>query len=96
MLAFPEMLVLAVTVLEKIRHLPRKDLVNVGLFILVLIVAIVLIKASAKMNKWLLFGILFVTTIVVGLMWVYERNEPAFLKPVIDEIAPFFPQKPKY
>jgi membrane-bound ClpP family serine protease len=96
MLAFPSMLVLAVTAFDKLRHLPRRDLVNVGLFILVLIIGIVLIKLSARMNKWVLFGILFVTTIVVGLAWVYERNEPKFLTPVIDQIAPFFPTKPSY
>ncbi|MCX6951908.1 MAG: hypothetical protein NTV51_07055 [Verrucomicrobia bacterium] len=37
----------------------------------------------------LIFGMLF-------LHWTYTRTEPAFLKPVIDFVAPFFPSAPTY
>jgi len=88
------MVLLAVNVMEKLRHLPRKDLANLGLVVLVLIVAILIIKQAAKMNRFLLFMIILVTTIVVGFTWVYQRNEPKFLTPLVDGIAPFFPHRP--
>lgn len=82
--------------MEKLRHLPRKDVVNLGLIILVLIVAVIVIKRAAKMNKLVLGIVILVTVMVVGFTWVYERNEPKFLTPVINQIAPFFPQRPTY
>ena len=88
------MVLLAVNVMEKLRHLPRKDLANLGLIVLVLIVAILIIKQAAKMNRAVLLMIIAVTMVVVGFIWVYERNEPKFLSPLIDQIAPFFPQRP--
>lgn len=88
------MLFFAVSVLEKIRHLPRKNLINLGLGILVLLVVVLLIKQARKMNKYVLLAIVVVTVAVLGFNWVYQRNEPKFLTPVIDIIAPFFPSAP--
>lgn len=88
------MVFLAVNVMEKLRHLPRKDVANLVLIVLVLIVAILIIKQAAKMNRFALLMIISVTMVVVGFMWVYERNEPKFLSPFIDQIAPFFPHRP--
>jgi len=80
--------------MEKLRHLPRKEVANLVLIVLVLTVAIVIFKQAAKMNRGVLLMIISVTVAVVGFMWVYERNEPKFLSPLIDQIAPFFPQRP--
>jgi hypothetical protein len=51
---------------------------------------------AARMNKFVLFAIIAVTVLVVGITWVYERNEPKFLTPLIDTIAPFFPARSHY
>jgi uncharacterized membrane protein YGL010W len=88
------MILFAVNVMEKLRHLPRKEVANLVLIVLVLTVAIVIFKQAAKMNRGVLLMIISVTVAVVGFMWVYERNEPKFLSPLIDQIAPFFPQRP--
>jgi EamA domain-containing membrane protein RarD len=92
----PGMLFFAVSALSKLHNLPRKNLVNLGLAVLVIIVAVVLIKEAARMNRFVLFMIILVTVMVVGFSWVYERNEPKFLSPVIDQIAPFLPSRPRY
>jgi hypothetical protein len=88
------MLFFAISALAKLHNLPRKNLINLGLAILVIIVAIVVIKEAAKMNKFILGALVLVTLMVVCFSWVYQRNEPKFLTPVVDEIAPFFPSKP--
>jgi MFS superfamily sulfate permease-like transporter len=88
------MLFFAVSVLEKIRHLPRKNLINLGLGILVLLIVVLVVKQARKINKYVLLAIVVVTIAVLGFNWVYQRNEPKFLTPVIDMIAPFFPSAP--
>jgi len=95
-LACRAMLSFAVSAMQKLHRVPRENLINLGLGLLVLVVVIVLVKVAARVNKFVLFAILFVLVLVVGFTWVYERNEPKFLKPFIDSIAPFFPQRPHY
>ncbi len=90
------MLSFAVNAVEKLHRVPRENLINLGLGVLVLIVVVTLIKLASRINKFVLFAIIFVTLLVVGSTWVYERNEPKFLTPLIDSIAPFFPQRPRY
>jgi MFS superfamily sulfate permease-like transporter len=85
------MLYFAVSAIEKIRHLPKKNLVNLGLATLLVLVVIVLFKVAARMNKFLLGIIILVTLMVLMLTWVHERNEPKFLSPIIDAIAPYVP-----
>ncbi len=88
------MLVLAVSVMARLEAIPRKNLINFGLAILVLIVAIIVIKQAAKMNRVLLLAMVIGTVVVVCCTWVYQRNEPKFLTPLVNEIAPFFPSRP--
>jgi len=87
---------LAVSAIDKLRHMPRKDLSNLGLLVLVLVIGIVIYKMSAKMNKLVLFMIVAFTLMIISFNWVYERNEPKCLTKAIDHIAPFFPSRPKY
>ena len=82
-----------ISAIEKVRNLPAKDLANLGLMVLVVIVAIFIIKQAAKMNRFLLYMIILVTFMVVGFTWIYQRNEPKLLTPLIDGIAPFFPHR---
>lgn len=90
------MLILAVNVMEKIHALPKAVWVNIGIGVLFLILAIVLVKKAAQMNKVVLAAIIFIFGTVLFFNWVYERNEPAFLTPFIDKLAGFFPTKGSY
>ncbi len=85
------MLYFAISAIEKIRHLPKKNLVNLGLAALLVLVVIVLFKVAARMNKFVLGIIILVTLMVLMLTWVHERNEPKFLSPIINAIAPYVP-----
>jgi len=85
------MLFFAVTTLEKVQNVPTKVWLTIGLGILLFIVALMVLRAVARMNKILLCILVCVVMSVVGFSWIYNRNEPAFLSPMIDKIAPFFP-----
>ena len=74
---------------------PVKVWGNIALFILILIGAIIVIRKAAEMNKVLLSVIIFVVLSVVGFNWIYARNEPKFLTPIIEKIAVFFPSVEK-
>lgn len=89
------MLLLAATALEKMQAVPMKVWGNVALFILIFFVAIVVIRKAAEMNKVLLSVIIFVVVSIVGLNWIYARNEPKFLTPIVEKIAAFFPSAEK-
>ena len=85
------MLLLAATTLEKINEVPRQVWLNIGIGVLIFIAAFMVLKAVAQMNKIILCILVCVVMTVVGFNWIYSRNEPAFLTPVIDKLAPFFP-----
>lgn len=90
------MLFLAASALEKAAQLPKSFWVNVVMAIAGLIIGVLLFQHAARMNKLLLSLIIFLLITVVGFQWIYERNEPRFLTPAVNQIAPFFPSKINY
>lgn len=82
---------LAVTTLEKLRNVPDKVWFNLALGVLIFIAAIILVRKAAEMNKVLLAAIIFVILSGVGFNWIYARNEPRFMTPIIEPLAKFFP-----
>ncbi|MDF3056364.1 MAG: hypothetical protein K0R17_579 [Rariglobus sp.] len=89
------MLLLAVTALEKMQAVPIKIWINLVMGILIFAAAIIVLRKAAEMNKVLLSAIVFVVLTSVGFNWVYSRNEPKFMTPIIEPIANFFPSAEK-
>lgn len=92
------MLFLAVvaTPLEKLKQVPPAFWWKVGAAVLIIIIVAIVLQRIAQMNKIVLAVILLVIFSVVGVNWIYERNEPAFMTPIIDKIAQFLPSKGSY
>ncbi len=86
----------AETTIDKLKRVPPEFWWKVGLVVFCLIVAVAILQKVAHMNKIVLTIIVFVVVTVVGFNWIYERNEPAFLTPLIDKVAPFLPSKGSY
>jgi hypothetical protein len=86
---------LAATTLEKMQAVPFKVWLNIGMAIVIFIVAIILLRKAAEMNKVVLCAIIFVVITSVGFNWVYSRNEPAFMTPFIEPLAKFLPSAGK-
>ena len=87
---------LAVTAFEKLKTLPPDVWLKIGIGVAVFIAAIFLFKKIMKMNKIIAGIIVFVACTVVFFSWVYNRNEPKFLTPIVEKIAPFFPSAGAY
>jgi len=87
------MLFFALTTMEKLQRVPVEFWLRIVMIIAVFALSIVLIRGLSQVNKVVLTVCVFVIVTVLGFSWVYERNEPAFMTPYIDKVAPFFPSK---
>ena len=90
------MLLFAVSALEKASQVPNKVWLNLGIGILIFFAVVYVAKQAAQVNKIWLAIIVFVVFMLVGFNWIYSRNEPKFLTPLVDKIAPFFPSAGSY
>ena len=90
------MLLLAVTAFEKLQTLPPAIWLKIIIAITAFILTIFLFRRVMKMNKIIAAVIVFVVCTVVFFSWVYNRNEPEFLTPLVSRIAPFFPTAGSY
>lgn len=90
------MLLLAVTALEKIKTLPPAIWMKIAIAIGAFILTIFLFRRVMKMNKIIAAVIVFVVCTVVFFSWVYNRNEPPFMTPFVERVAPFFPSAGSY
>ncbi len=90
------MLLLATSALEKAQSIPPATWLKLGIAIAALIAAVVILRKIAQMNKILLGVLVFVVVTVFFFSWVYNRNEPRWMTPIVEKIAPFFPSAGHY
>ena len=83
------------TTLEKLQQVPSHIWWMIALGILGFILVVLLIRHAAQINKFVLAAIIFMLVFVVGMQWVYERNEPEWATPVVEWLANFLPSKGK-
>ena len=86
----------AVTAWEKIQTMPPAIWLKIGIAIGAFVLTIFLFRRVMKMNKIIASVIVFVVVTVVFFSWVYNRNEPKFMTPIVERIAPFFPSAGAY
>lgn len=88
---------LAATTLDKLKQVSPQTWWLIGGGILGFILFVVIIrKIMTGANKFILMGIIALVVFIVGLQWVYERNEPDWATPAVEFLARFLPSKPKY
>jgi len=80
---------------DRLKAIPADVWLKFAAGIGALIVAVVVLRKLARMNRVLLFAIVVVGLSIFGLSWVYNRDEPAWATPVVERIAEFFPTKGK-
>jgi hypothetical protein len=90
------MLFFAASTLDKLKEIPADVWIKLGLAVLGLVVVIIVLRKVAQVNKLVLIMIVLFVLSVLGFNWIYERNEPKFMTPIIEKIAPFFPAKDSY
>jgi apolipoprotein N-acyltransferase len=90
------MLIFALATAEKLKEVPRSFWINAAIVILGLVAIVIIFRKIREMNKIVLGIILAFIFVLVGFNWVYNRNEPKFLTPFVDMVAPFLPTKGSY
>lgn len=86
----------ATTTADRLREIPVDFWLRALLAVAVLVVAILLIRKVAAVNKAVLAGIVVFAIAMVGFNWIYERNEPAWATPTVTWLSGFFPSKGAY
>ena len=74
-------------------HLPPEFWFKTGIFLVIVLVLVLGWRAYQKANKIYLAIMVAVVSAVIFFNWVYNRTEPAWLTPVVDKLANFFPTK---
>jgi hypothetical protein len=90
------MIFLAASTLDKLKDIPADVWVKLGIAVVALIVVIIVLRKIAQVNKLVLIMVVLLTLSFVGFSWIYERNEPKWMTPIVEKIAPFFPAKDSY
>ncbi len=83
------------TVAEKLRQIPLEFWWKMGAGVAVIIVAVIILRKVAKVNKVMLAVGVFLVSTIIGFNWIYERNEPAWASPAVQWLSGFFPSKGK-
>ncbi|RFC45585.1 MAG: hypothetical protein DUW69_001811 [Verrucomicrobia bacterium] len=86
----------ATTGLDKLKAVPPAFWWKLGAAVLCIVVIAIILQKVAAMNKVVLAIICLIIFSVVGVNWIYERNEPAFMTPIVEKLAPFLPSKGSY
>jgi len=50
-------------------------------------------KTLSTLPKLVMYPIIGATCVIICINWVYNRNEPEILTPIVDMIAPWLPSK---
>jgi hypothetical protein len=81
------------TTQDRLKSIPMEFWWKMGLAVVAIVVAVIVLRKVAKMNKVVLGVIVFIAVTVVGFNWIYERNEPDWASPAVNWLAGFFPSK---
>lgn len=63
---------------------------------LLLILPVVILRKLAAVNKIVLATAGTGAITGLGFSWIYERDEPKFMTPLVEKIAPLLPSKTTY
>ncbi|MBE2212376.1 MAG: hypothetical protein IAE82_00785 [Opitutaceae bacterium] len=73
--------------------LPQSDWLRFGVLLLALLAVLQIMRLVSRTNRTFLLVVVGMGTFFLFANWVRYRNEPTFLTPVVDVVAPYFPTK---
>lgn len=81
---------------DLVANIPESDWLRFGILLLLLLAILQTVRLVSRVNRALLLFVFVVGTAGLMMSWVHNRNEPAFLTPVVETVAPWFPSKVRY
>lgn len=73
--------------------LPESDWLRFGILLLALLALLQVMRLVSRINRTFLLVVFGMGMFMLFSTWVRHRNEPTFLTPVVDAVAPYFPTK---
>jgi hypothetical protein len=73
--------------------LPQSDWLRFGVLLLALLAVLQIMRLVGRTNRTFLLVVVGMGSFMLFANWVRHRNEPTFLTPVVDVVAPYFPTK---
>lgn len=77
-------------------HITPESLLALGGIILIVVVVTSVFKTLKSLNTTMVFFVFGLMIVGTFFYWVYNRNEPAFMTPVVEFVAGFLPKKDGY
>ena len=90
------LLATATTTADKLRGIPADFWLKALLAIAAFVVALLVLRTVAQINKLVLAGVTLFVVTMVGFNWIFERKEPSWATPAVNVIGGFFPSKGSY
>ncbi|HCR30903.1 MAG TPA: hypothetical protein DIV79_12895 [Opitutae bacterium] len=78
---------------ESLQPLYNQPWLPYALGVIGVIFAYSVFKTLSKLPKLVMYPIIGTTCFIICMSWVYHRNEPEMLTPIVDAIAPWLPGK---
>jgi flagellar motor component MotA len=85
-----------ITTMDKLKAIPPQFWLMLAAVIGGIMVITLIIRHLVRANKIMLTIGSCLVMVLVAFNWVYKRNEPKFLTPLVDKVAPFFPSQGDY
>jgi hypothetical protein len=73
--------------------MPQSDWLRFGVLLLALLAVLQITRLVGRANRTFLLVVVGMGTFMLFANWVRYRNEPTFLSPVVEAVAPYFPTK---
>lgn len=84
------------TAWDQLRGVPRQVWINLIICVLAVLIIVRLWREMKKLNDYAPYFLSVILSATVFAYWVYNRTEPRFLSPLVDQLMPFFPTKAKH
>ncbi len=78
---------------DALKSVPKQTWINIAICVVAVVVVVKVWRALKNLNEFLPYIAALLATGLIFFYWVYERAEPRFLTPIVDQLAPFFPSK---
>ena len=69
---------------------------NLAICVLTVVIVVRLWRGLKKINDFAPFFVAVLAGSMIFFYWIYNRAEPKFLTPVVDQLVNFFPTKSKH
>ncbi|OHE88211.1 MAG: hypothetical protein A3G75_10370 [Verrucomicrobia bacterium RIFCSPLOWO2_12_FULL_64_8] len=76
---------------DKIRQVPKQAWINIGLFVVVIVITLRTWRALKKINELAPYIAVASMLAIIFLYWIFNRTEPKFLSPFVDFLSGFLP-----